>query len=246
MQDTQNLNQALGEALGIEVPAAEEQQTATEPVTNTTEPEQQPETTQQPQSDNSTIKQMRETIKQTRESEARLKALLERAAKYNGTTVEELEQKIQAEEDKKNAQLKGIPTEVEARIREQEKRIRELEERNIAQDFNYRANNLIRNYNMTNEQFIQFAQSARDQGFDVTKPGLNLDLLYKSFNFDTLMNQHAEKVKQDLLSEMQRQRDNSSSNTNVKGTVPNPENRGSSNDISEEEFINDLVSKLNK
>lgn len=246
MQDTQNLNQALGEALGIEVPAAEEQPTTTEPVDNPTEPEKAPEATQPPQNDNSTIKQMRETIKQTKESEAKLKALLERAAKYNGTTVEELEQKIQAEEDKKNAQLKGIPTEVEARIREQEKRIRELEERNIAQDFNYRANNLIRNYNMTNEQFIQFAQSAKDQGFDVTRPGLNLDLLYKSFNFDTLMSQHAEKVKQDLLSEMQRQRDNSSSNPNVKGAVPNPESRSSSNDISSEEFINDLVAKLNK
>lgn len=245
MQDTQNLNQALGDALGIEVPAAEEPQTATEPAINDTEPEQQPEVTQQPQNDNSTIKQMRETIKQSRESEAKLKALLERAAKYNGTTVEELEKKIQDEEDKRNAQLKGIPTEVEARIREQERRIKELEERNIAQDFNYRANNLIRNYGMTNEQFIQFAQNAKEQGFDVTKPGLNLDLLYKSFNFDNLMNQHAEKVKQDLLNEMQRQRDNSSSNTTVKGNVPNIENKNS-NDMSGEEFIEDLLAKLNK
>lgn len=252
---TPNLEQQLGDMFGINQEQPPQQETVQQEVKpQTTSSDQttttETQTTPKAEGDNSTIRQMRDQLKQSKDSETKLKALLERVAASNNTTVEELEAKIQADEDKKNAASHNIPVEIEQRIRQQEQRIRELEEQNLAQNFNARANALITKYGMTEQQFITFAQDMQARGFDVRSQNMDLDLLYRSSNFDALVAQRVEQAKQEMLADMQKQRNTSSSVPNTKQTVSNNVSKSSGGDqVSREDlnnFVEGIFGSLNK
>lgn len=255
---TPDLNQQLGDILNgavqEETPPTNQQedqnQQSTEGSTDQTPPANQGSTDPNQNTDNSTIRQMRDQLKQLKDSDAKHKALLERMAAANNMTIEELEAKIQADEDKKNATARGIPVEIEQRIREQEQRIKELEEQNRAQNFNVRANSLIAKYGMNEQQFLDFAKDMMDKGFDIRKENMDLDLLYRANNFDTLMKSNVEKAKQDLLAEIERQKNNSNNLPGgAKPNVSNNQGQGDNKNVTKDDlnsFVDDIVAQFNK
>lgn len=258
-QNTENpdLNQTLGDILNGAVdenqnntPNQEGQnQQSTEGSSDQTPPANQGNTDPNQNTENSTIRQMRDQLKQLKDSDAKHKALLERMAAANNMTIEELEAKIQADEDKKNATARGIPVEIEQRIREQEQRIRELEEQNRAQNFNVRANSLISKYGMNEQQFLDFAKDMMDKGFDIRKENMDLDLLYRANNFDTLMKSNVEKAKQDLLAEIERQKNNSNNLPGgAKPNVSNNQGQGDNKNVTKDDlnnFVDDVFKQFN-
>lgn len=224
---TPSLEDQIGEMLGStgEQPANATEPTAEVPVQSTGDDQTPPDTeptnssSKQDEGNNNVIRQMRETHRQQKAELDKQRAILQKLADQQGVSVEELESQIQAAEDKKTAEQKGIPVEVQALMRQQEARIRQLEEQTIKQDFNARANNLMKANNLTEQQFIEFAQQAQATGIDIFKPGTNLDTLYKAVNFEKLISTKEAELRQKILNDMQAQKE---AGSRIPGTPNTP------------------------
>lgn len=208
------------------------------------DPTTEPETPQQPEqkdNNNSVIKQLRDEIKRSKANETRITKLLEKIG--GGASLEELEQKYQLEEDKKIATEKGIPTEIQSRMREQEARIKQLEEQNIAYNFNSRANQLMISENLNQQQFLEFAESAKNSGIDILKPNVDLQVVYRAINYDRLTKELVAKTKQEVLSGIEQQRLQSSSPGSIKQSVP-PKQNNNNDDLDEKSFVDSIFEKF--
>lgn len=246
MNSNQNptIEDQLIDALGLQKPEPETvTEPATDPAPSSTEPATDPETNPQAPQENATIKQMREQIKTTKANESKYKALLDRIATANGTTVEELEAKLQAQEDKKIAEQKNIPVEVQASMREQSERIRALEEQLAAQTFNAKANSLMAKYSLSPDQFLEFANTAIQNGFDIKNPNLNMEMLYKSINYDNLVNSAKAAERQAVLAEIEKQKQGTSTINTVQAH-PAKQTTPTNNNVTaddQKKFMEDLL-----
>jgi len=245
MNSNQNptIEDQLKDALGLQTEPETGNEPATDPAPSSTEPATDPEPQPQAPQDNATIKQMREQIKATKANESKYKALLDRIATANGTTVEELEAKLQAQEDKKIAEQKNIPVEVQASMREQSERIRALEEQLAAQTFNAKANSLMAKYSLSPDQFLEFANTAIQNGFDIKNPNLNMEMLYKSINYDNLVNSAKAAERQAVLAEIEKQKQGTNT-TNTVQAPPAKQTTPSNNNVTaddQKKFMEDLL-----
>lgn len=209
----------------------------TEPVTPqepTTQQPTQPETPPQ-QPENSGIKQLRQQYDTTKQELEQNKQLLERIAASQGISVEQLADKLQADEDKRKATANNIPVEFQQRMREQEEQIRQLQMQNIRANYDSRAAQLRSSYNLTDAQMIEFAEKAKGLGFNVFTPNLDLTTLYRAINYDTISVNLENEIRQKVLAELQNKPANQVSN------IPAAPN---SNDVSEAEFMKQVFQRL--
>lgn len=245
---TPDLTSQVASALGIaETPTPEvapEPQTpdVAQPETVVENPEQAPQQpeTPAPDTENSTIKQMREQISQSKKEAQRANGLLARIAKAQGLSVEQLEADITEKENKKRGEELGVSPEVAAQLAAQERRIQELETQNTRMDFNNRVDAFQREFKLTPEATMEFLQNAQQQGFDVLKPGVNLSTIYRAVNFDRLSKAKEAEIRQQILNEMQQQRENGNS---IPGNSAVPVTPGQE-DMSDKEFKASLFNSL--
>lgn len=245
---TPDLTSQVASALGIaETPTPEvapEPQTpdVAQPETVVENPEQAPQQPETPAQDteNSTIKQMREQISQSKKEAQRANGLLARIAKAQGLSVEQLEADITEKENKKRGEELGVSPEVAAQLAAQERRIQELETQNTRMDFNNRVDAFQREFKLTPEATMEFLQTAQQQGFDVLKPGVNLSTIYRAVNFDRLSKAKEAEIRQQILNEMQQQRENSNS---IPGSSAAPVTPGQ-DEMSDKEFKASLFNSL--
>lgn len=209
----------------------------TEPVTPqepTTQQPTQPETTPQ-QPDNSGIRQLRQQYDTTKQELEQNRQLLERIAASQGISVEQLADKLQADEDKRKATANNIPVEFQQRMREQEEQIRQLQMQNIRANYDSRAAQLRSSYSLNDAQMIEFAEKAKGLGFNVFTPNLDLITLYRAINYDTISVNLENEIRQKVLAELQNKPANQVSNIPAA-----PKN----NDVSEAEFMKQVFQNL--
>lgn len=255
--DNQDFTNQIAASLGVtqqpEVQATPAPESApetitSEPSTSTQEPEVQPDNSPAPEAnqnnqDNSTIRQMREQLSQSKKEAQKQKELLERIAREQGISVEQLEESITAKENKRRGEQLGVSPEVAAQLAAQEARIRELEEQNTRIDFNNRVNNFQSEFRLSPEETMTFLQDAQAQGFDVLRPGTNLSTLYRAINFERLSKAKEAEIRQQILNDMQRQRENANQ---VPGTTPVPASPNAQDDMSDKDFKASLFNSLKK
>ena len=237
-QEPTNLEQAVSSALGIEnntVTQTQEQQTSA-----TIIPEFQTKPTAQTQEE-SPVKLLRQQYEATKSDLSKSNALLQRIANSRGITVEELQDAIQAEEDKRQAQNNNIPIEIQQRIRTQEEKIKNLEMQNLRNDFDLRAGKLKSEYQLNDQQVIDFAQKAEALGLNVFTPGLDLVTLFRAINYDSVVNDLKNSIRQEVLNELQ-----NSNNTNAINNIPGTKQPDTStkNDMTESAFLQSLLNNL--
>ena len=245
---TPDLTSQVASALGIaENPTPEvtpEPQTPDvaqpEPTVETPEQTTQQPETPAPDNNNSTIKQMREQISQSKKEAQKAQELLARIAKEQGISVEQLEEHITAKENKRRGEELGVSPEVAAQLAAQERRIHELETQNARMDFNNRVDAFQREFKLTPEATMEFLQTAQQQGFEVLKPGVNLSTIYRAVNFDRLSKAKEAEIRQQILNEMQQQRENGNS---IPGNSTVPATPGQE-DMSDKEFKASLFNSL--
>lgn len=252
---TPDLTSQVASALGIaETPTPEvapEPQTpdVAQPETVVENPEQAPQQpeTPAPDTENSTIRQMREQISQSKKeiSQSKKEAqraneLLARIAKEQGLSVEQLEASITEKENKKRGEELGVSPEVAAQLAAQERRIQELETQNTRMNFNNRVDAFQREFKLTPEAVMEFLQTAQQQGFDVLKPDVNLSTIYRAVNFDRLSKAKEAEIRQQILNEMQQQRENGNS---IPGSSAAPVTPGQ-DEMSDKEFKASLFNSL--
>lgn len=255
-----DLQSQLATALGMDTTASEgngtNAQTTQDPnntgatqtseATQETNPNSNESTTQvtQPSSteDNSTIRQMREQISKHKSELERSNNLLKRLAEERGITVEQLEEDLKAKEDKAKAQSMNISPEVAKQIRLQEERIQQLEQQAIQEDLMHRVTAFKKETGLDDQQTLQFLRDASAKGLNPIAKGTDLLILYRAMNFDTLSKAREAEIRQQILNEMQQQRESSNSVTGTTGTTA-PASQQTS-ESSPEILMKDLLSKL--
>lgn len=245
---TPDLTSQVASALGVaetstpEVSTEPQTPDVAQPENVVDNPEQAPQQPEAPAPDteNSTIRQMREQISQSKKEAQKAQELLARIAKEQGISVEQLEEHITAKENKRRGEELGVSPEVAAQLAAQERRIQELETQNTRMDFNNRVDAFQREFKLTPEATMEFLQNAQQQGFDVLKPGVNLSTIYRAVNFDRLSKAKEAEIRQQILNEMQQQRENGNS---IPGSSAAPVTPGQ-DEMSDKEFKASLFNSL--
>lgn len=241
----ENLQTAVAEALGVESEATVTEQTQTQQQPST-EPTVETQTTTEPtvdpnSKDNTTIRQMREQIANEKRDRQKAQDLLQRIADEKGLSIEELEEDLQKKLDQKKATQMNVSPEIAAQIRMQEQRIKELEEQNARIDFNNRVHRLQAESGLNEAQTLEFLKSAQASGFNPLSQGMDLNVLYRAMNFEKISAAKEAEIRQQILNEMQEQRDKANTIPTVKTAAPVKETVDTP-----EEFMSSLLSKLNK
>lgn len=192
--------------------------------------------------DNSTIRQMREQISKHKSDLERSNNLLKRLAEERGVTVEQLEEDLKAKEDKAKAQSMNISPEVARQIRLQEERIQQLEQQAIQEDLMHRVNAFKKETGLNDQQTLQFLRDASAKGLNPIAKGTDLLILYRAMNFEALSKAKESEIRQQILNEMQQQREGSSSVTGTTGTTAPASQQ--TTEGSPEDLMKDLLSKL--
>ena len=244
----ENLQNAVASALGEETTSEVQTQEVqnTEPETTTVETPQEP-TTETPTTnnnvnkDNATIRQMREQIANEKRERQKAQELLQRIADEKGIEVSKLEEELQAKADQRKANQLNVSPEIATQMRMQEQRIRELEEQNTRIDFNNRVDRLQQEQGLTENQVLEFLQNAQAKGFNPLTKGMDLNVLYKAMNFEKISKAKEASLRQQILNEMQQQREKGNTVVSVKPAPQNTQEVESPDD-----FMKSLLSKFNK
>lgn len=191
--------------------------------------------------DNATIRQMREQIANEKRERQKAQELLQRIADERGIDITKLEEELQSKADQRKASQLNVSPEIAAQIRMQEQRIKELEEQNTRIDFNNRVDLLQKEQNLTENQVLEFLQNAQAKGFNPLTKGMDLNVLYRAMNFEKLSKAKEASLRQQILNEMQEQREKGNNVVNIK-QAPQKQQEVESPD----DFMKSLLSKFNK
>lgn len=183
------------------------------------------------------MRELRTRYEEIKAQQQKERQLLERAAAKLGIPIEELETKLQEEEDKREATAKNIPVETQRQLREYEQRLKALEEERIRENFNFRAMKLQQEYSLTQDQVLDFAQQARQSGFDIFKPEVDLNVLYRAFNLDNIIAATKEQTRQQVLAELKANKDTSPQTGQFRNQ---PGTQQSQNTLSDADFMSEL------
>ena len=183
------------------------------------------------------MRELRNRYEEIKAQQQKERKLLERAAAKLGIPIEELETKLQEEEDKREAIAKNIPVETQRQLREYEQRLKALEEERIRENFNFRAMKLQQEYSLTQDQVLDFAQQARQAGFDIFKPEVDLNVLYRAFNLDNIIAATKEQTRQQVLAELKANKDTSPQTGQFRNQ---PGTQQSQNTLSDADFMSEL------
>lgn len=200
-------------------------------------------TTTENKGESSTIKGMREQLANQKAEYKKLEDDLKRIEGLLGKSREEILAEAQQKADKAKADSLGVSPEVAKTIREQEQRIKELEQASIREDFNNRANNFRREYNLNDKQLSDFFNDAIQKGFDLMRKGTDLGVIYRAINFDKLSAAKEAEIRQNILNEMQQQRENANGFTNVNNQANTTD---SSLSGTNQDFVKAIYNNFNK
>lgn len=240
MEPNQNLNQpevvdettqTLGNILGINE----------QPVNNGTVQDDKPEVIPEVQDVQPTqaptenpVRQLRAQYDAQKKQLEERTALLQRIAQSRGlSSVEDLVAKLQEDDDKAKANSRNIPIEIQQQLREQEEKIKSLEMQNLKANYQSREAQLRAQFNLSEQQMYDFARQAESAGFNVFTPNLDLSILYKAMNYNSLEQDLRNQIRQEVLAELQ----GKNTNTIRQGTATPPSTSG---DMSVEEFYSKL------
>ena len=229
------LGEQVASALGLDGgPTEEKAETQTsgtteQPATKETTQVETPQGAQETGTEKSNpMHELRQQYSSKKKEAEDLKSLVQRIADAKGLSIEQLRDQIQADEDRKKAEKLGVTPEVQRTLREQQDKIDALERRYREENFNNRLAEFRRNYNLTDKQLREFAMQARNAGIDILNPGVDMTVVYRSLNYNNLMNTERESIRQQILQEMASQKQQSPSVNTVKteGNKPTQELTG--------------------
>lgn len=180
------------------------------------------------------IRNLRKQQKQAKSERDLYLQSLEKIAKAQDMTVDELVEKLEDEADEKQAKEKGVSKEIQKQLRTQQEQLTKLEAERRQQDFLARAQSLAERYSLKQEDLKTFVKDAYEQGFDLMQPNVNFEAAYNAVNHETLIEQARKDERQKVYAEIERQKESSSSSVKRTGA-------GSDGKIKD---INEALSKM--
>ena len=200
---------------------------------------QQPDTATQSDTNNSAIRQMREAIEGKNRENSELKAQIEAIAQHLGVTPEEFLKQKEEESLKEKAQKNQTTPEVQKKLDEYDKYFAQQREAESRKIFNTNLSELMTNQNLTEAQAGEFLKDLTSKGIDVLNtPISHLDLYY-AFNRENIMASEREKIRQEVLAEIQNSGTTAAA-PGVQGTNTNGVEKGL------DDFLNDFAAHNKK
>lgn len=171
-----------------------------------TEPKVDPNTpsvtTEEPE-DNNVLRTLRAKYNKIKEINTNAQKTLALMAKREGCSVEELNSRLQKQQDAADALKNNISPEVQASLRQQQEELAELKQARIMDSFKIKEQAFRNKYpEVTNKEMLAFATEAQNRGIDILKQGVDIEAAYRAINYDKLVAKARSEAKAAALAEL--------------------------------------------
>ena len=183
--DLEEVTEADGTNVEVETEEVQEE-------TTTTQTEQEPKAEAKGQSSKADVafKRMRqeaETYKAQAQQNASYASVIKEIAEANGITPDELIKNYNDRKAAQEAEKQGIPVEVYKKLNALEQEVQVLRTKPLIEKFDTQINNLVKKYDLSDEDVNDFYKQANENGFDLTKVK-DIGKVYEFFNVDKVLN----------------------------------------------------------
>ena len=155
--------------------------------------------------DSSVIRNLRKQQKESSQQVKQYEQMLDKLAKQQGITKDELVEKLQTEADQKEAKEKDISPEIQKQLREQQEALDNLKQERQREVFNSKFDKLTEEHPMDNDQAREFVQSAIDMGVDLGNPNTDFKAVYIALNHESIIEKAREEERQNTLKRIEEQ-----------------------------------------
>ena len=183
------------------------------------EAEEELDEEEEPAINDDDVHKRNEAFKQLRKERDKLAAsdkFLEDLAKQYNMSKEQLMQRFQEDQLKKQAKEQGIPEDQLRKMQEMERRIQEVETAKQREVFNIKAEALSTKYNLGEKEMIQIFEESARLGLDITRNPDLLEFAYRAVNYDNAVNEGRQKQ----LETTKKRKATSTGQTGTKGREP--------------------------
>lgn len=162
---------------------------------------------------NNVIRTLRENVKNTNKQVKEYEAMIEKIAKQQGISKDELVNKLQQEADEKEAKEKNISPEIQRQLREQKEALDDLRQERQREVFNNKFNKLTEEYPMDDAQAREFVKNAIDKGIDLGNPNTDFEAVYIALNYKDILAKAKRETEQEVLARIEKQKKNAPDRT---------------------------------
>lgn len=155
-------------------------------------------------------------LRQERDDLAESEKFIKELAKQYGLTKEQLVERFEKDQIKKEAEEQGLTEAQVRKMREMEQKLQEVEETKDREVFNIKADALSTKYKLSEGQMITLFEEAAKMGLDIIKNPNLLEFAYKAVNYEEAIN----KGRQKQLETTKKRSKTSTGSTGTKGREP--------------------------
>lgn len=178
-----------------------QEQTNTESTEETKTPETETEqpAAEQKESSESDQEKSNKAFAELRISNKKYKDFFDRITKVSGLTEEQFISNMLQNLDAEQAKRQNTSPEVIQKLREQDERISQYEQREREKDFMNGLNILQTKFNLSQKELGDFVRDVASKGIDLMNSKLDYETLYKGIYFDRLVEKEVEKKRQEMI-----------------------------------------------
>ena len=171
------------------------------------ETEEEENETKPKKEDSSVIRNLRQQQRESSKQVKEYEAMIERIAKQQGISKDELVEKLQQEADEKEAKEKNISPEIQKQLREQQEALENLKQERQREVFNTKFDKLADEFDelQDNEKAREFVKSAIDMGFDLGNQNTDFRAAYIAQNYEALVEKARDEERQKTLQRIEEQ-----------------------------------------
>jgi hypothetical protein len=155
-------------------------------------------------------------LRQERDELAESEKFIKELAKQYGLTKEQLVERFEKDQIKKEAEEQGLTEAQVRKMREMETKLQAVEEEKNREVFNIKADALSNKYKLSEGQMITLFEEAAKMGLDIIKNPNLLEFAYKAVNYENAI----DKGRQKQLETTKKRSKTSTGQTGTKGREP--------------------------
>ena len=155
-------------------------------------------------------------LREERDALAKSDKFLTDMAKQYGLTKEQLIERFQEDQIKKQAKEQGVPEDQLRKMQQMEQRLAEVEEAKNREVFNIKAGAIANRFNLSDQQMTALFRESARMGLDIISNPDLLEFAYKAVNYDNAIYQGQQKQ----LETSKKRRSTSAGSTGTKGREP--------------------------
>jgi uncharacterized protein (DUF4415 family) len=180
-------------------PSQEQNNTENTEETKTPETETEQPAAEQKETNEPDQEKSNKAFAEMRISNKKYKDFFDRVTKVSGLTEEQFINSMLQNLDAEQAKKQNTSPEIIQKLREQDERISQYEQREREKDFMNGLNILQTKFNLSQKELGDFVRDVATKGIDLMNSKLDYETLYKGIYFDKLVEKEVEKKRQEMI-----------------------------------------------